>query len=359
MAEKRYRVAVIGRTGRGNYGHAIDVAWKTHPRADIVAVADDNPGGLKQAQERLGVRAGYAEYTKMIREERPEIVVVAPRWVDCHLDMTLAAIEHRASVFMEKPMAQTPEQCDRMIGAADTAHVKISVAHNMRVCPILDYVERRIAEGLIGQVQEIRSRGKEDRRAGGEDMMVLGSHCFDLLRRFAGDPLWALGRVTVNGRPLRREDVIREGPEGLGPIAGDSIDGVFGFAGGLTGYFASRKNPDISGRRFGIQIFGSKGVLAILAGHVPPVFYADSPTWTEAPWQPLEMPAGIRPVSERDAYHLMIDDLLDAIEQDRDPISSGRNTRWTIEMAMAIYASERAGGRVPFPLARRTHALEN
>ena len=50
-------------------------------------------------------------------------------------------------------------------------------------------------------------------------------------------------------------------------------------------------------------------------------------------------------------------DLLEAIEHDREPRSSGRQARWTIEMAMAVYESQRTGGRVYFPLRRRDHPL--
>ncbi|MGH9671809.1 MAG: Gfo/Idh/MocA family oxidoreductase, partial [Bryobacteraceae bacterium] len=105
MAEtKKYRTAVIGRTGRGNYGHNLDLAAKAHPRFDVIAVADEDAAGGRRAADRLGVRAVYADYARMLREEKPEIVVIAPRWVDCHLDMALAAAEARASIFMEKPM---------------------------------------------------------------------------------------------------------------------------------------------------------------------------------------------------------------------------------------------------------------
>ena len=45
-----------------------------------------------------------------------------------------------------------------------------------------------LREGRLGQLLEIRARGKEDTRAGGEDLIVLGTHCFDLMRYFAGDP---------------------------------------------------------------------------------------------------------------------------------------------------------------------------
>ena len=35
-----YRVAVIGHTGRGNYGHGLDVVWREIANVQIVAVAD-------------------------------------------------------------------------------------------------------------------------------------------------------------------------------------------------------------------------------------------------------------------------------------------------------------------------------
>lgn len=353
-----YRVAVIGRTGRGNYGHSLDVAWKTHPRAQVIAVADDNPQGLTQAAERLQTNAAYSDWRKMLRDEKPAIVVVAPRHIDCHLEMALGALEARAHVFLEKPFARTPAECDQIIDAADRAHLRVTVAHNMRSNPILDYVQQRLAAGLIGEILEIRGRGKEDKRAGGEDLMVLGTHIFDLMRRFAGDPLWAFGRVATAGRELTRADVIHGGPEGLGPIAGDAISGTFGFPSGLTGYFASRRSNETSGRRWGVDLYGTEGVLAIRANHVPEIWLCRASRWVGEPWQRLEFPSNLRPKDVNDANHLLVEDLLDAIENGREPHSGGRTARWTIEMAMSLYASQRAGGRVRLPLEKRTHPLE-
>jgi len=37
----KYRVAVIGRTGKGNYGHGLDVVWQALDNIEIVAVADE------------------------------------------------------------------------------------------------------------------------------------------------------------------------------------------------------------------------------------------------------------------------------------------------------------------------------
>jgi len=353
---RTYRVAVIGRTGRGGYGHLLDMVWKFVPNAQIVAVADDNPEGLKKAVERLGARAAYSDYREMLRRERPDVVSVAPRWADCHLDMVLAAAQAGASIYLEKPMARTPAECDRMIEACDRAGVKLAVAHQMRIAPILDLARQRLAEGVIGQLLELRGRGKEDKRAGGEDLMVLGTHVFDLMRQFAGDPLWAVGRVTTAGEDIRRRD-LREGPEGLGPIAGDAVAGMFAFPNGVTGYFASRRNDVESGTRWGLDLYGSRGVMTIRAGMDPVVHICRSEAWTESPWERLTLPGNPPPRNDHEANRAIVLDLLEAIEQNREPRSSGRQARWTIEMAMALYESQRTGGRVYFPLSRRDHPL--
>lgn len=353
---RNWRVAVIGRTGRGNYGHNLDLVWKQFPNVQIVAVADENPEGLKKAAERLGARAAYTDYRQMLKQERPEVVSIAPRWADCHLEMVLAAAEAGASIYLEKPMARTPREADQMIAACAKARVKLAVAHQMRIAPILELAKLRLAEGAIGQLQELRARGKEDARAGGEDMMVLGTHLFDLLRQFAGDPLWALGRVTAGGQDIRRRDV-REGNEGLGPLAGDAVAAMFAFPGGLTGYFASRRSPDTSGTRWGLDLYGSGGIMAIRADMSPTVFLCSSPRWTGAPWTPLTLPGNPPPRDTNEANRALVADLLEAIEQNREPKASGVHARWTIEMAMAVYESQLTGGRVHFPLKNREHPL--
>ncbi len=351
-------MAVIGRTGRGNYGHLLDIAVRTYPGMDVVAAADEDPEGLRRAAERLRVKKAYADWRRMLEEVRPDIAVIAPRWVDCHLEMALGAAEAGAHVFMEKPMARTPAECDRIIEACDRKGLKIVVAHNMRVSPILDAVEAKVRDGMIGEIQELRGRGKEDRRAGGEDLIVLGTHIFDLMRRFAGDPLWASGRVTVRGRPITGADVRRDAPEGLGMIAGDAVAGMFAFRDGLTGYFGSKRSSETSGKRYGLDLYGSRGIIAVRAGMIPRIWYTESVSWTASKWKPFPLEPLTLPLTRLESVHLLVRDLVEAIEQDREPAASGRTARWTIEMAMSLYESQRQGRRVAFPLEFRGHPLE-
>src|SRR5262245_1584952 len=196
----KYRVAVIGRTGKGNYGHALDTVWLKCDRSEIVAVADENEAGRAEAAKRLGAKAAYADYRTMLQKEKPQIVSVADRWPDCHRDMVLVCAEFGASVFREKTVAQGLQQADEVGGACAKHHVKVAAAHQTRYSLRVKVVRDLVNEGRIGDVLELRGHGKEDKRGGGEDLMVLGTHAFDLMRHSAGDAKWCFARIQQGGR---------------------------------------------------------------------------------------------------------------------------------------------------------------
>ena len=352
-----YRVAVIGRTGRGNYGHGLDVVWKEFPNCRVVAVADENEAGAKAAAQRLGAPAVYTDYQKMLRAERPDLVSVAPRWLDPHHDMVLAAAEAHASIFLEKPIARTLVEADAMIGACERAHVKLAIAHQMRLSPIVLDLRDRLRLGEIGQLLEIRARGKEDARAGGEDLMVLGTHAFDLMRLFAGDPQWCFAHVGVGDRDATSSDT-RPGAEGMGWMAGNRLHAVYGFSNGVYGSFGSQLNDDRSGTRWGLGLYGSGGVIRLRAEMDPVLFVLRSNTWTpeKAPWERLTPPP-LERTGQLAGNVRLVTDLIESIEQDRRPLSSGYDGRWSLEMILAVYASHRSGARVALPLKDRRHPL--
>jgi predicted dehydrogenase len=177
----RYRVAVIGRTGRGNYGHGLGVVWRDIPNVDLVAVADDNAAGRAAAVKRLKAPRAYADYRQMLQKERPQVVSVAPRYLDCHRDMVVACAAAGASILLEKPLCRTLAEADAMVAACEKHHVKLAIAHQTRYSPRLQRVRELVAAGRLGEVLELRGRGKEDGRGGGQDLMVLGTHIMDLI----------------------------------------------------------------------------------------------------------------------------------------------------------------------------------
>src|ERR1700674_5022413 len=99
---RRYRVALVGDTGHGNYGHDWDLAWTSFPHVEVVAVADPDEAGRRKAMQRSHARTGYTDYRKMLSVEKPEIVTICTRWLDQREPMVTAAAEARAHVLMEK-----------------------------------------------------------------------------------------------------------------------------------------------------------------------------------------------------------------------------------------------------------------
>lgn len=359
----RYKIAVIGHTGRGNYGHGVDTVWLDLPQCEIVGVADADPAGLKSAVTRLKGPPGYADYRKLLDETKPQIVAIGPRWLDQHRDMVLAAAQRGLHVYMEKPFCRTLQEADEIVAACDQNKVKLAIAHQTRYSPKLQVVNDLILDGAIGDVLELRGRGKEDARGGGEDLWVLGSHVMNLINHFGGEPQWCFARVTQGGEPLAKKHVV-EGNEGIGPLAGDDVQAMYGMENGITAYFATRRNA--AGGRFGLQIHGTKGIIEILTGHLPSVQILQDPAWSPGrsgkTWQPVST-AGIgKPETMPDGgLHggnlLAVRDLLSAIEQDREPECNTLEARTTIEMISAVFESQRQGRPVKLPLENRQNPL--
>ncbi len=360
---KIYRVAVIGRTGKGNYGHGLDVVWKALDNVEIVAVADENEKGRAAAAQRLKVKNAYADYRAMLAKERPQIVSVADRFLDAHRDMVVACAQAGASMFLEKPMCRTLAEADEMITACERHHVKLAIAHQTRYSPRLQRVRDLIGEGRLGDLLELRGRGKEDTRGGGQDLMVLGTHIMDLMRLVAGDPRWCFARVLQNGKPVTKAEV-HEGGEGMGPIAGDLIHATYGFDKGVHGSFGTHKAKHGASARFGLAIYGTKGVIQFTTGDLPAAYYLEDPSWfpgrSKAQWKEITS-TGIGTPETLSGSGLgniwIAKDLIAAIEQDRQPLGSMYDGRAALEMIPAVYESQRLKGPVELPLQNRRHPL--
>ncbi|MDQ1326891.1 MAG: Gfo/Idh/MocA family oxidoreductase [Candidatus Poribacteria bacterium] len=357
MSDRIYKIGAIGRTGKGEYGHGLHLAYKGLNNVEFIAVADTDEAGREKAKTEIGAKHAYADYHDMLEKENLDIVSVCPRWVDCHLDMILACIEAGCHVYCEKPMASSLEDGDRMIESADRARLKIAVAHQGVYLPGIQTLKRMLYEGCIGKIQAIYAHGKQDSRGGGEDMIVLGTHLFNMMRFFVGDVDWMFAHVTSQGHDITSDDV-REGTEPVGLIAGDCINSYFAFKNGVSGFFDSRKDQIGSDKRYGMDIVGSNGIISLRGGTASDVSLYPYPLWSASntfqKWESLKFDD----TSLATGNQLAIIDLIDAIENDRKPISSGSDAVSALEMILGAYESQLTSGRVTFPMKNRKHPLE-
>lgn len=364
MADK-YRVAVIGHTGRGNYGHGIDTVWLSFPECEMVGVADPDEAGRNAAAARLKAPAAFADYREMLDKTKPHIVGIGPRWLDQHHDMVLACAERGIHMYCEKPLCRTLAEADAMVAAIEKHNVKFALAHQTRYSPRLRVARELIDDGKLGTILELRGRGKEDRRGGGEDLWVLGSHVFNLMHHLGGEPQWCFATVQQGERPVTKADV-KEGNEGIGLLAGDNLSAMYGLPNGGKAYFASRREAGIGGQRFGVQVYGSQGVLEILTGHLPQVWFLADPNWSpgrsKTAWQPVTSQGIGAAETLQDGglgggNILAVQDLLAAIEENRQPECNIYEGRMTVEMIAGVFESHRQGRPVKIPLENRNNPL--
>jgi predicted dehydrogenase len=367
-AEPKRRVAVIGHTGRGNYGHGLDVVWQKIPDAEIVSVADADDKGLKRALDRLRIERGFKDYRKMLEEVQPEFVAVAPRHADQHLDMSLSAIASGAKgLYVEKPFCRSPAEADQLIAAAEQSGAKIAVAHRNRYHPVLPIIDDLLADDQIGRLLEIRGHGLGDRRGGGEDLWVLGCHVFNLFHYFGGAPKSCSGIVLQDGKPATKKDVV-DGAEGLGPLAGNEIHASWLLTKGIMGSYTTFTNDGSNKNGYAAHLVGTKGTISIHIDRDPIAWLSPGNPFDPASRDKPRIPITTAGLGKQETqpgviasvhdHSLAVRDLIDAVDQDRPPLCDARQGAMTIEMICGVLESHRQGGAdVPYPLAQRDNPL--
>ncbi len=367
--EREMAVAVIGHTGRGGYGHGLDTMWRGVPGVRIVGVADPDGKGLEEAGKRLGGVRGYADYREMLAELKPEIVSVAPRHIDQHHAMCLAAIEAGArGIYIEKPFCRTPAEADEIVAAAKEGNVKLALAHRNRYHPVLPLIRTMVEEGRIGRLLEVRCRGKEDARGGVLDLWVLGSHVLNLAVCFTGKPVSCSAVVLKEGRPVVAADVI-DGQEGTGPSAGDEVHARYETGGGVPVFFDSIAHAGRQEANFGLQLVGNQGIIDLRIDVEPlahfmegnPFYPAGERKWVPVGSGGIGVAEPVPDMGKRISSHrAAAEDLLESIREGREPLCNGEEGRLTVEMIHAVMESHvRGGARISLPSPLRENPFGN
>jgi predicted dehydrogenase len=117
--------------GLGNMGRSHALAYHRHPGFEIV-------GLVNRSQPRLHEElAGYKilpRYEEALRELKPELVSINT-YSDTHADYAVMALEAGAHVFLEKPLATTVEDAERVVAAARANGRKLVVGYILRHHP--------------------------------------------------------------------------------------------------------------------------------------------------------------------------------------------------------------------------------
>ena len=158
--KSRKRYALVGVGSRSQmYRTAIFKTYAEH--AQLVGFCDVNEGRLKLAQRKASEMGGgevpifdAKEFDRMIRETKPEIVIVTTKDAT-HSIYIIRAMELGCDVMTEKPMTTDEEKCRAILETQQRTGRKIIVNFNYRYSPPRTQVKELLMSGIIGDVLSV------------------------------------------------------------------------------------------------------------------------------------------------------------------------------------------------------------
>ena len=195
-AARQLRLAFIGCGGVTKFYLPL---LKSFPDVQIVAGCDINPDRLNDVKNDWKVDATFTDWKQMLAEVKPEAVAVCtPNGL--HMQPAIDAAEAGCHVLVEKPMAMTPAECQRMIDAAKRNNVKLQVGFQYRFHAHTEFLTRARDAGEFGNVMFMKCRALRRRGIpnwgvfgqkhlqGGGPMIDIGVHCIEMAHYFMGSP---------------------------------------------------------------------------------------------------------------------------------------------------------------------------
>jgi UDP-N-acetyl-2-amino-2-deoxyglucuronate dehydrogenase len=355
------RTALVG---CGKVGHTHAQALESLSQSNFVAVCDHDEDRTEHFARQYGVQA-YTDFEEMLTDSAVQMVSICTPHPS-HADLIVLAARHGVHALVEKPLAPDLNGCDRAIAACKQAGVKLGAISQRRLYRPVVRMRQAIEAGRIGQpvLATLNVLGWRDEAyynsdpwrgkwatEGGGVMVNQTVHQLDLLHWLMGpiDELFSYWD-NLNHPYIEVEDT--------------AIAVIHFKSGGLGTFLVSNsQKPGFYGK---IHIHGSNGasVGAQTEGGSP--FIAGVTTEVEPPINDIWTIPGeehLLPVwQEEDRkfaattdvmtyYHkLQIEDFLQAIIQDHEPLVSGEEGRKAVEIFTAVYRSQRDGRPIKFPL---------
>lgn len=321
---------------------------------EIIAVCDVLPEKMDailekhELQDREDIKK-YTDYKEMVAELKPELVSIATE-SGKHAEIALYCIEQGVNLIIEKPMAMSIEDADKIIEASERKGVKVSACHQNRFNVAIQELRKAIEEGRFGKlshgsihVRWNRDHGYYDqakwRGTWAEDGGALMNQCIhgiDLLRWMMGDEI-----EEVYGATRQQFHDYLEA-EDVGMAVVKFKNGAIGTIEGTTNVYP--KNLEET-----LYIFGEKGTVKIGGTSTNNIDVWDFAEEKEED----QKNKGLQEATSNvygNGHTSLFADVIDAIKDDRKPYVDAYAGRNALEVVLSIYKSQKTGKAVTYPL---------
>jgi predicted dehydrogenase/nucleoside-diphosphate-sugar epimerase len=191
--KKKLRVGLVG-TGYVSKFHLR--ALQKLDNVEVAALCDSNLERVAKAAKEAGIGGAYRSLDEMARERLDVIHILTPPASHCAL--TVQALKMGCHVLVEKPMALSADECDRMLDAASKTGRVLSVSHSARMDPVVLEALRLVKAGACGDVLAVNFLRSSDYppylggpmpayyREGAYPFLDIGIHGLSLMETFLG-----------------------------------------------------------------------------------------------------------------------------------------------------------------------------
>ncbi|MHB1253608.1 MAG: Gfo/Idh/MocA family protein [Candidatus Humimicrobiaceae bacterium] len=205
---ERIRIGVIGLGWFGE--HHIDT-FKSLPLADVAAVCTRRPDHLQEIASKYDIKKTYTDYHDLLADKDIDMISIVTHVSD-HMQPAIDAIKSGKHVFLEKPMANNVEECDRILDALKNTDKFFMVGHVCRFDTAYALAKEEIAAGSIGKIISINAKRNLARWITESSLNKIsalfgdGIHDFDLMLWYTGAKPKTVYAQTINTRPEFKYD---------------------------------------------------------------------------------------------------------------------------------------------------------
>ncbi|WP_142412984.1 Gfo/Idh/MocA family protein [Hathewaya massiliensis] len=351
------KFAIIG-CGRISYKH-VEAIVSNKEEAVLVSVCDvvEEKAIEKKNQyiEEMGKEyevSVYTDYKEMLQKEDIDVICIATE-SGYHPDIAIYCMEHKKHVIVEKPMALSIEDADRMIACSKENGVKLCVSHQNRFNKPIQQLRTAVEKNRFGRVINGTARILWNRNMGyytqapwrgtweldGGTLMNQCIHNIDLLQWMMGgeiDTVYAQCDTFL--RDIEAED--------FGAIIIRFKNGAIGIIEGSACVYPKNLEETLS-------IFGESGTVCIgglAVNKIETWRFKDETEGEEA--SILAAQEGDPDTVYGFGHNPLFKDMIDSIKENKEPLVSGEEGKKGMAIILAAYKSRLTGEPVKFPLEK-------
>jgi len=279
---------------------------------ELIGVADVNETLAISVAQSYGCKP-FVDYNDLLDENLDAVSIAVP--TTRHMGVALDAIEKGINILIEKPIADTGENADEIIKAARKHKVKLMVGHIERFNPAIVKLKELIDNELLGNVVSISAKrvGPYSPRISDVGIIIdLGTHDIDIMSYLYGERVKAVYASAGSVVHSHEDHAI------ITLNFGSGSSGVID-----TNWLTPHKVRNLT-------LIGSKGIAEV--NYIEETLRIFDQEWVRD-----------AKIEKEEPLKLELMHFIDCVQNDREPLVSGKEGKHALEVALAAVESARTG----------------